>query len=69
MTSNETLWIARNTQMLEKKYSGKYIAVAGNQVVASGRSVKEVFRTVDRKRIERPLITYVPRKGEEILLI
>jgi len=69
MTSDETKWVARNTTLLEQKYSGKYIAVAGKQVVASGKTVKEVFKRVDRKRIEKPLITYVPKKGEEITLV
>ena len=69
MASEETLFVAQNSALLEKEHSGEYIAVVGSKVVASGKSIQEVYEAVDKKRIKEPLVTYVPKEGEEILLV
>lgn len=50
-----------------KKYQGKYIAVAKEKVVSSGRNAKEVFQSAKKilgqtKKVEG--IYYVPQKKD-----
>lgn len=49
-----------------RKYQGKYVAVIGSKVIASGRDAKETFqlakKILGRKRPEG--IYYVPRKQD-----
>lgn len=49
-----------------RKYQGKYIAVAQDKVVASGRDAKETFRLAKKvlgfKKVEG--IYYVPQKKD-----
>ena len=51
------------------KYAGKYIAIHGDKVVASGRTIHELYELTDKIGIKEPLVTYVPRAGEELLLV
>ncbi len=69
MTSIETHYLHQHSVEIEQTYPGEYIAISGNAVVASGHSVAEVYQKVDELGIEDPLVTYVPKDGEELLLI
>lgn len=52
------------------RYQGKWVALLGSQVVASGRTLKDIERFVKRKVSDRtpyerlPVAFKVPRKGE-----
>ena len=52
------------------RYQGKWIALLGSRVVASGRTLKDIERFVKRKVSDRtkaerlPAAFKVPRKGE-----
>ena len=49
------------------KYAGKYVAIANNELVSYGDSIKEVFEEAKRKYPnENPLITMIP-KGTMIM--
>jgi hypothetical protein len=69
MTSTETLYLIAHSSELENEYAGKYIAVHENKVVASGKTIHEVYEATDKIGIKDPLITYVPKAGEELLLV
>jgi hypothetical protein len=69
MPSEDLLFVLANEDKLEQEYSGKYIAIAKNRVVAVGRSVAEVYKSVKELNITNPLVTYVPKDGEEALLV
>ena len=69
MTSTETLYLISHSTELENEYAGKYIAVHENKVVASGKTIHEVYEATDKIGIKDPLITYVPKAGEELLLV
>ena len=69
MVSEEMLYLMRNREKLEEEQEGRYVAIYKNKVVATGRSIHEVYMEVKRKRIKNPLVTYIPRRGEEALLI
>ena len=69
MPSEDIIFILKNEKKLEKKYSGKYVAVWKKKVVAAGKTISEVYHVVKESKFKNPLITYIPKKGEEALLI
>lgn len=68
MTSREMKYIVENREMLERDYSGRYIAVHGERVVAAGRTIHEVYAQLETSTISNPLVTYVPRENEVLLV-
>lgn len=54
-----------------KKYQGKYIAVAEDKVIASGKDAKEAFqlarKILGKKRVEG--IYYVPQKKDFFIAV
>ena len=69
MQSIESEWISRHPDIIDK-YTGKWIAVLKDRVVASGDTIKEVNRELIKKGIaELPLITKVPRDDEEMSIL
>ena len=69
MTSPETLYLLEHSSEIEDKYAGRYIAIHGDKVVAAGRTIHELYELTDKIGIREPLVTYVPRDGEELLLV
>lgn len=49
-----------------RKYQGKYIAVVGNRIVASGRSAKEAFTLAKKLPGSRKVegLYYVPQRRD-----
>ena len=68
MISEELKYLIENTEILEKEHSGKYIALYQGKIVATGKTIHEVYAIVERLTIKTPLVTYVPKEGEETLL-
>ena len=69
MPSEDMLFVLANEEKLEEEYSGKYIAVWKNHIIATGRTVSDVYKSVKELNVKNPLVTYIPREGEEALLI
>ncbi len=69
MPSEDMIYVLENKGKLEDEYSGKYIAIYKKKVVAVGRTVAEVYKMVKEIKIKNPLVTYIPKEGEEALLI
>jgi hypothetical protein len=62
-------WCADHPGELEK-HPGKWVAVVDEKIVAAGNTYTEVYREVRKKFPDKmPLITYVPRRGEELLIL
>ena len=62
-------WCVDHPEELEK-FPGKWVAVVEDRIVANGDSYRAVYREAKRKFPEKiPLVTYVPRKGEELLIL
>ncbi|MBI2583746.1 MAG: hypothetical protein HYW25_03705 [Candidatus Aenigmarchaeota archaeon] len=53
-------WIKTNFKELRRKYPGKYIAVSGGRVIASGGTAKEVLKKVENEDIKKIRFTHVP---------
>ncbi len=65
---SEHKWLAGHPSAMEN-FSGKWIAVLGGKIVASGGSYEDVWSRVKTNSIEKmPLITYVLKPGEEQLI-
>lgn len=69
MRDKDHEWIIEHEKELEEKYSGKYVAVIDEKIVAVERTSLEADRKGREKTKKIPLVTYVPRKGEELVLI
>ena len=54
---------------INRRYSGKHIAIVGNRVVASGDSAMDVLKKAKQKYPKkRPVLTYVPEKDTLVLI-
>jgi len=69
MRDKDHEWIIEHEQELERKYSGKYVAVVDGTIVAVERTSLEADKKGREKTKKLPLVTYVPKSGEELLLI
>jgi len=69
MPSEELIFLMENKSDLEEEYPGRYVAVVKKKVVAVGRSVAEVYAALSNLKVKNPLVTYIPKEGEEALLI
>lgn len=66
----ELIFYLTKAREINKKYSGKHIAIIDNKVVASGESAKEVWLKAKRKYPKkRPVLTYVPEKDTLVLIL
>lgn len=50
-------WVAKHFDDLVKNYTGRYIAVYRNKLVAVGDSYKEVYAAAVKQGIEEPPLT------------
>ncbi len=69
MVSDEMLYLIANKEKLEEEQGGKYVALYKNKIVAIGKTIHEVYEKVKKMGVKDPLIAYIPRRGEEALLI
>ncbi len=63
------IYLLKNKEKLEAEQGGKYVALYRDRVVAVGKTIHEVYEKLRKIKVENPLIVYIPRKGEEALLI
>lgn len=53
-----------------EKYTGRWVAILDEEVVADGKDFRRARNDATRKHPGRtPLILYVPRKNEELLIV
>ena len=58
-------WILKHPSEMEK-FSGKWVAVLGGKIVATGSSYEDVWGKVKTSSIEKmPIVTYILKPGEE----
>ena len=63
-------FLLEHSQELSKKYSGKYIAVVDNKLVAISQSEFEAFRLAKKKYPNKMIsLSYIPRKDELVTLL
>ena len=46
--------------------AGKYVALEDGELIAEGRTLREVDREAKRKGAKKPLLTYVAGENEEV---
>ena len=68
MPHEESIWLSEHQNELEQ-YSGKWIAVLKDKVVASGASVSEVMENAARKTRKLPLVIKVPMENEDLYVL
>jgi hypothetical protein len=51
------------------EYSGKWVAIVGQKVIASGEDFKEVYREAKQKaKNKEPMFAQVPKQEETLIL-
>lgn len=66
----ESRYLYGHSKELQGKYAGKYVAILGGKIIAVGNTFLEVHKEVENKSSGRlPLIAYIPKEEEELLLI
>jgi hypothetical protein len=69
MVSDDVMYLMENKGDLEQKYGGKYVAIYHKKIVAISKTVHEIYNEIKKMDVKNPLVTYVPKAGEEALLI
>jgi len=60
----------KHSNEINRRYSGKHIAIIGNKVVASGDSAISVLKKAKLKYPKKkPVLTYVPEKDTLVLIL
>lgn len=61
-------WLAEHPSEVE--YSGRWIAILGGRIGAHGKSFGQTHRKATAKRpATTPLILYIPKRSEELLIL
>ncbi len=59
-----------DAEKINKKYSGKHIAIVDDKVVASGSDPKEVWEKAKKKYPNKqPVLAFVPKEDALVLII
>jgi len=62
-------WLVAHHKEAEK-HPGRWIAILGGRIVADGRSFSEAHRKATKEHGSSiPLVLYVPKKNEELLIL
>lgn len=64
-SSPERDWITNNTDTLNREYAGKWIAVSGDILVASGENESDVLKKVTELGIHTIVTHRIPSAGGE----
>ena len=63
-------WLTEHSYELSKEHPGEHVAVIDQKAVAFGKDFSEAYRKAKRKFPDRaPLVSYIPKKGDELLLV
>jgi|GEM_PF-629840 len=63
-------WLSEHFDELAREHPGEHAAVIDQKPVAFGRDFSEAYNKAKRKFPDRaPLMTYIPKKGDELLLV
>ena len=66
----ELAFYLTDAEKINKKYSGKHIAIVDDKVVASGNDPKEVWEKAKKKcPSKRPVLAFVPKEDTLVLFI
>lgn len=64
----ELAFYVTNAEKINRKYSGKHIAIVDNKVVASGDDPKKVWEAARKKHPgKKPVLAFVPKKETLVL--
>lgn len=66
----ELAFYVTNAEEINRKYSGKHIAIVDNEIVASGDDPKEVWEAARKKHPEKkPVLAFVPKEETLVLIV
>lgn len=63
-------WLHKHSIELSKEHPGEYVAVVNQKAAAFGKDDGEAYYAALRKFPDSiPLVTYIPKGGDELLLV
>jgi hypothetical protein len=66
----ELTFYVMKAEEINRKYSGRHIAIVGNKIVASGDSALKVLKEAKKKYPKsKPVLTYVPEPDTLVLVL
>lgn len=66
----EDSWFSEHIKELAKEHAGEYVAIIDKAPVAFGKDFKDAYDRAKKKFPSKiPYVAYIPKKGEEILLV
>ena len=66
----ELAYYVTNAEEINRKYSGKHIAIVDDKVVASGDDPKKVWEAAKKKYPrKKPVLAFVPKEDALVLTI
>src|SRR5260370_42199735 len=58
--ANALEWVSRHLDHLRAQYPGRWIAVAGDQVVGNASSLPDLLQQVEQANVQQPFVTQIP---------
>ena len=68
MQNRDSIWLSEHNEELQP-YTGKWVAVWNEQIIASGNSIEEVMTQAKSQTEERPLVIKVPPQDEGLHIL
>ena len=69
-TDRDFNWFREHVEMMAKRHAGEHVAIIDESAVAFGKDFGEAY---DRAKEEFPgsvpFVAYIPKKGDEMLLV
>ena len=65
-SSIEAEYYEKNCKVICKKYRGKWIAILGEKVIASGKGISVLYQSLSNEH-QTPLIMYIPETEVQLL--
>jgi len=53
-------WLSKNLQTINEKYSGQWVAIQNDEVVAHSPNLQDLLSKIDN--FDKPLVTFIPKE-------
>ena len=69
-TLKDDRWFGEHIEELAKEHSGEHVAIIDEKAVAYGKDFGEAYDHAKEAFPEKiPLVAYIPKKGDDMLLV
>jgi len=69
-TERDDRWLTEHIEELAKEHAGEHVAIIDEKAVAFGKDFGETYDHAKQAFPNKvPLVAYIPKKGDEMLLV